>query len=128
MKSYFLAFLALLCLSSAYSQTSISEKEVKKKLQGFWVFGPDSNYTMVFSGDTMLEYHLGDKTLDIIEYGITNKGFDNQGVLGDKSRYYLIIDGDEDEPGLCAQLEFIDDRHLFLVIDEDKALELVKKQ
>jgi hypothetical protein len=128
-KPYFLSFLALLCLGSAYSQNKgLSEAKVKKMLQGFWVFAVDSNYTMVFSGDTMLEYHLGEKTMDIIEYGISNKGCDNHDVTGNKSKYYLLIDGDEDEAGLCAELEFTDDKHLFLVITEDQALELKKKQ
>ena len=128
MKQYFLVFFALLCLGTAYSQPhDPGEAKVKKKLQGFWVFAADTTYTMVFSGDTMLEYHLGERTMDIIEYGISNKGCDNQEVSGNELRYYLIIDGDEEEPGLCAELEFVDDRHLFLVITEDKALELVKK-
>ena len=128
MRSHFLAFFALLCLGDLCAQThDPGILKIQKKLQGFWVFAVDTTYTMVFSNDTMVEYHLGDNTLEIIEYGISNKGCDNQEVLSNELKYYLIIDGDEDEQGLCAELEFADDKHLFLVIEEDKALELVKK-
>ena len=82
---------------------------------------------MVFSGDTLVEYHLDENELSIIKYEVTKEGFGNQEVLDGETGYYLILEGDEEEAGLCAPIEYLDDKHLYLRISRDRMLELKKK-
>lgn len=103
-------------------------------LQGLWVFASDPKYTMVFSGDTIVEYHLGEKELDVIPFYLSDKGCkgdeneaNNQGLDTISEGVYIILEGDEEEPDICAALVFQDEKHLLLMISENRGLELEKK-
>lgn len=115
----------------------MTKKEAKDTLQGFWVFANDSSYSMAFVGDTLLEYHLGEKELDLVPYKLFNKSditidttdeiSDAQGNSIRESGIYIVLEGDEDVAELTAALVFPDTKHLLLVLPDLRALELEKK-
>lgn len=96
-------------------------------IQGLWRLSANDSVTIAISGDSLVEYTLGDKEAAVYDCEIMHNPCDNEDFIPSPIGLYLDIGGEEDG-GLCGALKALDERHFILILDKESTVMFEKMQ
>ena len=99
----------------------------KTMLQGLWALAANDSITMAISGDTLLDYHVGHKDVDILNWQLSTQPCDNQTPLHSPTGLYFSIVSDGDNL-LCAPLRSVNNKEFRLLVDSTHVIIFEKLQ
>ena len=90
-------------------------------MQGLWKVRGRDSITLAISGDSAMEYILGNTEMAIFDFTLSKEPCDNEDVVKGSTGLYFTLGDEEDDP-FCAALEYVNGREFKLVLDADSML------
>lgn len=99
----------------------------KNMLQGLWALAANDSITMAISGDSLVDYHIGDRDIDVLNWQLSTQQCDSQPHLKSPTGLYFSILSDGDNI-LCAPLRSLNNKEFMLLVDSTHVIIFEKLQ
>jgi hypothetical protein len=114
----------LLFLNTLVSAQNVAQ--TKKMLQGLWALGADHSVTIAISGDSVMEYKMGEREMAVLNCRLSRESCDTESIKSSPTGIFFSMVSDGGNIELCAAIGLLDNKYLWLQVDKNSFIEFEK--